>query len=90
MIPGRTQNDLRCFCLEKPLLATYGVDEKGELYIHIKVYKQRRIYGEVVIKGGTSRIHCRACDRWHTIVIREGSAALRPSGRPEELPKGSV
>lgn len=66
----KTQNELRCFCARHPLLATYGVDEKGELYVHIKIFKQQRIFGEVLAKRGSIKIRCRECFRWHRVVMR--------------------
>lgn len=75
----RTSNELRCFCSRSPLLATYGLDTKGKLYVHVKIYKQRRIYGEVLVTEGRVQLHCRECLRWHTVIIREpGTAALQP------------
>lgn len=62
-------HDLRCFCSRRPLLATYGINEKGELYIEIKVYKQRRIYGHVVVILGTVRLQCRECGRWQVVFV---------------------
>ena len=38
--------ELRCFCARKPLLATYGIDTDGKLYIHVKIWKAQRIFGE--------------------------------------------
>lgn len=74
----KTRNELRCFCAREPLLATYGVDERGRLYVHVKIYKQQRIFGEVVITEGKIKIHCRECLRWHKVVMRPpGSVELR-------------
>lgn len=74
----RTQNELRCFCARNPLLATFGLDEEGKLYIHVKVYKQQRVYGEVLITEGTVRLHCRECFRWHKVVMQpHGKAELQ-------------
>jgi hypothetical protein len=70
-----TKNELRCFCRHQPLLATYGVDEKSELYIHIKIFKQGRIFGEVLITRGVVKLKCRECLRWHTVVIRQPNRA---------------
>jgi len=81
----RTTNDLRCFCPEKPLLATYGIDEDRQLYIHVRIWKQNRIFGEMIVKSGIVKIHCRCCLRWHTVVMREASANLRPIDPPKEL-----
>jgi len=62
--------ELRCFCSREPLLALYGIDKDGQPYVHIKIYKQSRIFGEAIIKGGEVKLHCRECLRWHKIVIK--------------------
>ena len=51
------------------MLAMYGVDESGELYVHIKIYKQGRVYGEVYYTGGMVQIKCRVCYRWNRVVF---------------------
>jgi hypothetical protein len=66
----RTHNELRCFCSRKPLLAVYGLND-GELYVHVRIFKQQRIFGEVVVTGGTVQLHCRECLRWHKVVMRQ-------------------
>lgn len=72
-----TSNQLRCFCSRKPLLATYGLDEKGSAYVHVKIYKQSRIYGELLITEGVVKVRCRECLRWHRVVFRKpGDAQL--------------
>jgi hypothetical protein len=58
------------------LLATYGVDPKGRLFIHVKIYKQQRIYGEVLVTDGTVKLHCRECLRWHTVNIIQPERAI--------------
>lgn len=77
-------NELRCFCTRAPLLATYGQNEKGLLYVHVRVYKQRRVYGEMIVTGGTVTLKCRECLRWHTVVIRQPGdrAALKEVSAP--------
>lgn len=78
----RTSNELRCFCARSPLLATYGLD-RGKAYVHVKIYKQRRIYGEVLVTEGRVQLCCRECLRWHTVIFREpGTAALKPEQFP--------
>jgi hypothetical protein len=75
--------ELRCFCNRKPLLAVYGVDEKGKLYVHVRVYKQARLYGEVLVTDGTVKLRCRECLRWHTVVIvQPGKAKLEETVSP--------
>lgn len=65
----RTGNPLRCGCSRQPLLAYYGVDEKGKPYLHVKAYKGRRIFVEIVTTSGDISIKCRECFRWYTVVI---------------------
>lgn len=84
----RREKELRCFCRAQPLLATYGIDSKGKLYVHVKVWKQRRIFGELVIEGGTVKIRCRDCLRWHVIRIEQNRATLHET--QEELPTAIV
>lgn len=72
-----TRNELRCFCSRRPLLATWGVNDKNELYVHLRIYKQRRVYGEVIVTGGKVKILCRECYRWYTVRIRQ------PENTPE-------
>lgn len=81
----RTANELRCFCSRSPLLAVYGLDERRKLYLHVKIYKQSRIYGEVVVTGGTVRIHCRECLRWHRVVLRTPVTPALQEVRPPEV-----
>lgn len=91
MARERTSNELRCFCARRPLLATYGLDTKGKLYVHVKIYKQRRVYGEVLVTEGRVQLHCRECFRWHTVVIREpGKAALKPEQFSPSVVEDSV
>lgn len=79
----RSKKELRCFCSRQPLLATYGIDAFGKLYVHVKIFKQRRIFGEVIVTEGTVRIHCRECLRWHRVMIRKpGQAALEEELTP--------
>jgi len=83
--PKRRHHELRCFCSRKPLLATYGVDENGDLYVHVKVWKQQKLYGEVVVTHGIVKIHCRECLRWNKVVIKQpNSAELVESSEPVE------
>ena len=86
----RRNKELRCFCRSEPLLANYGLDSKGKLFVHVKIYKQNRIYGELVFSGGTVKIRCRNCLRWHLIIFKEQSAVLTEGQAPEvEVDDGS-
>lgn len=80
----RREKELRCFCGRTPLLATYGLDGKGKLFVHVKIWKARRIFGELVIEGGIVRIRCRDCLRWHVIRIYQDQAILQETR--DELP----
>lgn len=71
------EKELRCFCSRQPLLATYGVDSKGKLFVHVKIWKQRRIYGEIVVEGGKVKLRCRECLRWHDVRIVQRDAVLK-------------
>jgi hypothetical protein len=81
----RREKELRCFCKRAPLLATYGLDSAGKLFVHVKIWKARRIFGELVIEGGTVKIRCRECLRWHRITIHYNKAVLREA--KEDLPE---
>ena len=83
-----SKNRLNCFCARKPLLAIWGNDEQGKPYIHIRIYKQGRIYGDVVIHGGEVKLCCRECLRWHRILFvgaRTNSVELTETQAPAEL-----
>lgn len=67
----RTKHFLRCFCSRQPLLATYGLDSQRKVYVHVKVYKQKRIYGNILILSGIAAFQCRECLRWHRVHIVE-------------------
>lgn len=64
-----SRNRLNCFCSRHPLLAIYGNDENGKPYVHVRIFKQGRIFGDVVVYGGEVKICCRECIRWHRITF---------------------
>ena len=80
---SRREKELRCFCRGEPLLATYGIDSEGTLFVHVKIYKQNRIYGELIFEGGIVKIRCRNCLRWHRVIFKEEAAALKEDQAPE-------
>jgi hypothetical protein len=80
----RREKELRCFCSRTPLLATYGIDSRGKLFVHVKIWKQKRIFGELVVEGGVVRLRCRDCLRWHVVRIYQNQAVLAETD--EELP----
>ena len=63
----------------------YGVDARGRLYVHVKVYKQRKVFAEVICRDGLVEINCRECYRWHTVTIRKNEAELNEIERPVEV-----
>jgi hypothetical protein len=76
----KTTHDLRCFCRRRPLLALYGVDRNGKLYIEVKVYKQREVYGHIIttLRDGEIKLFCRECHRWYVItVVADDTAVLQ-------------
>jgi hypothetical protein len=80
-------SELRCFCARKPLLATYGIDENGRIYLHQKTFKQNRLYAESIIYSGEVMIHCRDCYRWHRITFDDPAQVpvLIENPTPREL-----
>lgn len=74
----KTVHDLRCFCRRKPLLALYGIDSKGKLYVEVKVYKQRVIFGHIIttLRDGEVKLFCRECHRWYVITVTADSTAV--------------
>lgn len=78
----RSAKELRCFCRGEPLLATYGLDGRGELYVHVKIYKQNRLYGEMIFKNGEVKLRCRNCLRWHRVNFRGRVASLSEDQAP--------
>lgn len=72
----KTRHQLRCVCSRKPLLALYGLDHNSKVYLHIRVYKANKIYGEVLVQEGTISIRCRDCLRWQQVVVSGRTASL--------------
>lgn len=69
--------EVRCHCAHHPLLAKCGRDDRGEPWVHVKVWKGKRLYTELVATAGVVRIKCRDCMRWQTINIVRGAPVLR-------------
>lgn len=89
----RREKELRCFCRGEPLLATYGLDSGGNLFVHVKIYKGNRIYGELVAEGGPLKIRCRNCLRWHRVNFSPRTATLSEASAPEaeaDIPASTV
>lgn len=56
------------------------------MYVHVKIYKQRQIFGEVLAVDGQVKIICRECLRWHLIhLVKPEKAELREIPIPTEV-----
>lgn len=75
---ARTKHDLRCFCSRSPKIAVYGVTEEGDAYLHVKVYKQGRVFGEVVVTQGIVDLCCRECLRWTKVTVGRAIVNVAP------------
>jgi hypothetical protein len=75
-MPRSNELEIRCFCSRHPLLAVAGRDRHGEPYVHLKVFRQQRIFAEMVATSGVIRLRCRECLRWHTVRIRKTGVAV--------------
>lgn len=65
------------------------MDGRGSLYIEVKVYKQRSVYGHIVVtlRDGEVKLFCRECYRWYVVSVRPDNIAVLqeiPSPIPEE------
>lgn len=60
----------------------YGVEKTGKIYIHVKIYKQGRVYGETYHTDGTVMIRCRNCMRWHRVRITSAAVRLEETETP--------
>lgn len=67
----RTREPLRCQCKSKHLLAFYGVNGKGDPYVHVMSHRQGRPLSNVLILGDCE-IQCPRCYRWHILTFRAG------------------
>lgn len=69
---------VRCFCEKRPLLAVVGIEERtGEPMVHVKSWKGGRLYTEIVVISGVTRVRCRECLKWMTIKIVKGAPLLK-------------
>lgn len=69
--PIGAKGEIRCFCSRSPLLAICAVGRDGRPFIHVKVWKQAKLYAELVVSGNGAEtsIKCRECYRWYRIFI---------------------
>ena len=80
-----SKHELRCFCSRTPLLAIYGIGPDSRPYLHVRVYKQSRVYAEMLCRGGQVDLMCRECVRWHRITIRDRQPSVVETRKPVEL-----
>lgn len=64
---------IRCICTARPILAIARVSSSGTRYVHIRIYKQRKVYGEIVIEEGLVRMKCRSCGHWYSLHVKRDS-----------------
>lgn len=69
------------------MLAMYGIGEDRKPYVHVRVFKQHRVYADVLVREGEIQLICRECFRWHriTFVPRTGRPVLTETGKPTEV-----
>lgn len=91
MSPPSGGKPIRCpFCIRQPLLATYGLDRERKPFVHVKVYKQKRIFANLVTTGGPVHLQCRECFRWLRInFVRHGVVDAKQVDE-RDVPGGSV
>lgn len=76
---------IRCICTARPILAIARASTAGTRFVHIKIYKQKKIYGEIVIEEGLVRIRCRSCGRWYSLHVRHDSHKAVAEKLPKEI-----
>lgn len=81
--PSGSERGIFCaVCENSPLLATYGIDEKGRVFVHVKVFKARQVKAELFIRGGEVTLKCVKCLRYNKIIVVEGRPQLSKTRRP--------
>lgn len=82
-----SKTEVRCtFCTRKPLLAVCGTDRRGKPFVHVRIYKQRRVYGNIVVTGGPVHLQCRECLRWLRIRFVRVSDVNLDEIRAQDVP----
>lgn len=82
---ARTKHELRCFCSRTPKLAEWGVTEDGEAYLHVRIFKQGRVFGEIVVTQGVMDLCCRECLRWTNVTVGRASVDVAPNNTPPKV-----
>ena len=80
---ARGEVELRCACSNHTLLGVgYRDPRTGEARLHIKIFKQSRVFGEVVITAGSAHIRCRDCLRYTKVTIKR--VPILETAKPDE------
>jgi len=66
------------------MLAAYGRDSNGDAYIHVRVYKAKRVFAEIYTTYPIS-LMCRWCGRWWRINIVNKNITAQERNVPEVL-----
>jgi hypothetical protein len=73
-----------CFCSKRPILAIVSVTD-GQVTVHIKVYKQGKIYAETFIERPERiSLRCRECGRLQTLQVVRGAPQLVETESPPD------
>lgn len=76
--------EIRCpVCDRSPLLATYGFDKRGRLFIHVKVYKGEFVKADVYIHEGLVTLKCYRCMKHNRVRMVERRPVLERTSRPD-------
>lgn len=78
--------ELRCVCSKRSLLGLCGRDADGQPFVWVKIFKQGRVFGEIVTSDGVTRIRCRDCLRWHVVTVRREAVRFAEAPLPDSLP----
>lgn len=79
-----TQHELRCDCSSHHLLAHYGVDENGKIYVLVASYRNREPRTKVFTNHSV-KLWCVACKRWFSVVIDDQGVSKQEMRRPPAL-----
>ncbi|AMS03406.1 hypothetical protein SEA_BENCZKOWSKI14_13 [Gordonia phage Benczkowski14] len=80
-----TQHELRCDCSSHRLLAHYGVDENGKLYVLVASFRNRKPTTKI-FSNHSMKIFCPSCERWFSVVINNQEISKQEMRLPPALP----
>lgn len=69
------------------MLAMFGLSQDGRPYVHVRVFKQHRVYADMLVRQGELELICRECFRWHriTFVVDSKRPVLAETVKPPEV-----